>query len=341
MQTDPGEAFAQLLSHINASWTTAALHAACRLRVPEQLADGALDATALAAALACHAPSLRRLLRALASLGVCVQVGDDTYALTAMGRLLHPDSPRSLRAWALLCGGSHWSRWGELETSVHSGQSLRLRQTGTDGFAHLADDAEAAALFHRAMVDFTRAVAVDVLAAVELGNARRIVDVGGGAGELLAALLGAQPSARGVLFDQAHALSHADALLHDAGVAERCELIAGDFFDGVPAGGDLYLLKSVLHNWDDERCRRVLAHCCRVMSADARLWIIERIVPERIGDGPRDRAVARSDLNMLTALSGRERPESEFRSLVAAAGLRFGSVRATPGEFAVIEARRV
>ena len=327
-----------LLGLINANWTTQAIHAACVLKLPDLLGSGTHTLAALAQATGCHAPSLNRLLRALVTLDLCIERDSAEFELSPLGELLRDDASQSLRAWALLVGGVHWTRWGELEQSVRTGTSHRLRHGGQDGFEHLQADPAAAALFHRAMIEMTRRVAADVVRTVDFSRSRLIVDVGGGSGELVATVLAAHPAARGVLFDLPHAIDAADTVFSRLGVANRCERVAGSFFDTVPAGGDTYLLKSVLHNWDDERCVELLRQCRRAMAPQARLIVVERIVPERLGTSSNDRAVARSDLNMLVALSGRERTAAQFGTLLDAAGLMLKAITPTPGEFQVLEA---
>jgi hypothetical protein len=327
-----------LLGLINASWTTQAIHAACALKLPDLLGAGTNTLAALAEATGSHAASLNRLLRALVTLDLCTERNDAEFELSPLGELLREGAAPSLRAWALLAGGVHWERWGELAQSVRTGASHRLRHGGQDGFDHLQADPAAAALFHRAMIEMTRRVAADVVGAIDLSRSRRIVDVGGGSGELLATVLVANPAARGVLFDLPHAIDAADTVFGRSGVANRCERVAGSFFKTVPAGGDTYLLKSVLHNWDDERCVELLRRCRHAMPAQARLIVIERIVPERLGTSANDRAVARSDLNMLVALSGRERTAAQFGALLDAAGLTLKRITPTPGEFQLLEA---
>ena len=330
----------RLLTLINAAWTTHAIHAACVLGLPVLMAGGARTLAQLAGAAQCHAPSLRRLLRALATLDLCREDDAGRFELTPLGALLQPDHEQSLHAWALLSGSAAWTvRWGELDQSVRSGLSHRRRTTGSDGFDHLHGDAGAAALFNRAMAEMTRRAARDVLRRVDFSDARCIVDVGGGHGELLAAILRAHPAATGMLFDLPHAIDGAAAALARSGVGERCECVAGSFFDGVPAGGDVYLAKSVLHNWDDERCDAILHRLREAMSPSARLYIVERVLPDRLGTSPREQSMARSDLNMLVALSGRERSEAEFGALLRAAGLRALRRAGSGGEWDVIEAR--
>jgi hypothetical protein len=330
---------ALLLALINAAWTTQAIRTACALKLPDRLAHGPQDVRSLASACGCDAHALHRLLRALVTLEVCTDAGGDRYGLAPLGELLREDDAESLRAWALLAGGAHWARWGELDHSVRTGLSHRRRHEGEDGYDRL--DGADAALFHRAMVALTRRVARAFAASVEIGSPRCVVDVGGGAGELLGTVLVALPQAQGVLFDLAPALEGAAALLGQAGVATRCRCIAGSFFYAVPGGGDAYLLKSVLHNWDDERAVCLLRRCRDAMSPAERLWVLERLVPAHPGSGPHDRAVAWSDLNMLVAQAGRERRLDEFETLVANAGLVLaGTTSLGDTSFSAIELRR-
>lgn len=330
---------AHLRRMIDASWTTQAIATACAHGLPDLMARGALDSGALAAASGCHAASMHRLLRALSSLGLCIECGDARFELTSRGALLCEESPASLRAWAMLCGTLAWAPWGELEESVRSGRSYRERHAGSADFSHLDRNPRAAALFHRAMVDLTRHVAQALVEAVRFDGVHEVVDVGGGHGALIAAVLGAHPGMQGVLYDLEHAVSGAQELLGAAGVADRCERRSGDFFDAVPGGADAYLLKSVLHDWDDARCMRILGNCRQAMNTRARLLIIERIAPVRYEATHRDQSIARSDLNMLVALSGRERTEAEFGALLDASGLRLAQVVGMASEYSVIEAR--
>ena len=332
---------AQLLDSINASWSTQAIRTACVLGVPELLARGVQSLTALADDLRCHAPSLRRLLLALVTLGVCVEIEFDHFGLTPRGELLREDHPQSVRAWALLAGGLIWQRWAELDISVRTGVSHRRRHSGADGFGDLANDPVAANHFYRAMVAITRTIGGAVAQAIDPAGVRMVVDVGGGSGELLAHVLARHRSLCGILFDLPQGLDGATAVLEQAGVAARCTRVAGSFFDGVPDGGDVYLLKSVLHNWDDARCVQILGRCRAAMAAGARLLVIERVMADRVGTLARDRAVARSDLNMLVALSGRERRRSEFAALLAEAGLAMQRDLGEAGEYSILQAHGI
>jgi orsellinic acid C2-O-methyltransferase len=330
-------ASARLLELINASWTTQAICAAVELRLPDLLAAGPCRVEALAEASGCHPEALARLLRGLSSLDLCRERAG-SFELTPMGALLRADVPDSLRAWAIHCGKYLWPAWGRLAESVRTGTSDRRRATGTDDFGHLEHDSDAAAVFNRAMVEITRLIAQEVTRVVDFSRMVRVVDVGGGYGELLAAILVAHPRLHGVLFDLPHAVDAASAPLAQAGVAARCEVAAGSFFESIPAGADAYLLKSVLHNWDDERCALILRNCRRAAHPRSRLLVVERVVPERVGTAARDRAIARSDLNMLVARGGRERTEAAYRSLLGAAGFRVEDVLPTASDFSVIVA---
>ncbi|HEU5295543.1 MAG TPA: methyltransferase [Burkholderiaceae bacterium] len=333
----------QMLDAIHASWTTQVIAAAVALRVPDLLSAAPLDAPALAGVARCHEPSLRRLLVALVSLGLVTQREDERFALTASGVLLRNDELDSLAAWALLCGQRIWTAQGRLAECVCSGASARTLGGGSDDFAHLDSDDEAAALFHRAMTNLTRPIAEALAATVDFGAARRVVDIGGGYGQLIATLLRAHRHLRGVLVDLPHAIGPAATWLAEQGVEGRCELVSGSFFDALPEGADAYLLKSVLHDWDDERCLQILQRCRGALGGrpQARLFVIERVANERAAATPHDRAVARSDLNMLVCLGGRERRASEYQALLNAVGLRalgshtlvsgYSAIEAAPG----------
>lgn len=329
---------ADLLAMINGAWVTQVIRAACELGLPDHLSHQVSDTTSLAVASGCHVSALRRLLLAMASLQLCEPVSADGWRLLPRGQLLRRDSPRSLHHWARHAGGGLWQRLGELPEAVRCGASWPERHHGVGGYERLATDAHASEVFHGAMVELTRQVAPAIVSQLELDSVRCVVDVGGGQGELLGAVLQRAPAARGVLCDQDVALHGAAAVLERCGVAARCRIEAGDFFVHVPPGADLYLLKSVLHNWDDESCRRILARCVDAMPPGARLLVIERVRPDVAGQGPRDREVARTDLNMLVSLSGRERSRGEYARLLADSGLTLASVREAAGAWSVLEA---
>ena len=330
----------RLRALIDANWTTQAIAATVRLRLPDLLVEGAQTVEALASQASCHPPSLHRLLRALTSISIVLEREDGRFELTETGRLLGADTPGSMAAWAELCGTSSWVAWGRLDECVRSGTSARKQGSGAGGFDHLAKDDVAALLFNRAMVGLSRPVAASVAAEVDFAGVNRVVDVGGGFGELIAAILSVHPRVNGVLFDMGHAIGRAHDSLAAAGVANRCELVAGDFFEEVPPGADAYLLKSVLHDWDDEQCKAILLNCSKAMPAHARLLIVERLMPEHFEDSPHDRGIARGDLNMLVAQDGKERTLEQYQTLLHAAGLRLKKSLTLSCGFNVIRAKR-
>lgn len=315
-----------------------AAYVAAELRLADLLANGSRNVDELAGETGSHAPSLHRLLRALASLDLCTECEDRTFALTSMGSPLRKDAPGSLRSWILWWGRYQWPLWGNLLHSVRTGESARKLVTGADGFGQLERDADAASVFNRAMAEYTRLVAAGVVRAYDFGGMRRIVDVGGGYGALLAAILEAQPGARGVLFDLSHAIEGARSNLAEAGLAHCCEFIAGNFFESVPENGDAYLLKAVIHDWNDERSAVILSNCRRAIPPAGKLLLVERIMPDRLEASAPHRAIARADLNMLIGPGGRERTEADFRSLLLSSGFNLTRIVPTTLEYSVLEA---
>ncbi|MCO1657338.1 acetylserotonin O-methyltransferase [Pseudonocardia humida] len=335
---DPVVLAGRLLEIVNGSWMAQAARVAAELGLADLLAAGPLGVAELAGATGAHEPSLRRLLRALVTIGVCDELDGDEFAVTAMGRLLAADADGSVRDWTRYWGRYLWDEWAQLPHSITTGRAGREVVSGSRNFDALREDPERAAVFNGAMADMTRLSARGIVAGYDFSRFARITDVGGGYGELLAGVLLASPAATGVLLDLPHAVAHARANLEKAGVAQRCELVAGSFFAEVPGGSDAYLLKNVLHDWDDERSASILAACRAAMSASSRLLVIERLMPERMEPVDGHRAMARSDLNMLVAHAAQERTEAEFRRLLDGAGLRVGAVTPVPTGLHVIEA---
>ncbi len=334
----PEQATRKLLSLLDRAWIPQALCAAVELRLPDLLAGGPLSAAALAGKAGAHAPSLQRLLAALVTVEIVREHEDGRFELTSLGTRLRDDVAESLRSRAIWVGRYQWPLWARLVDSVRSGQSARTLLLGTEGFEHLARDPEQAAVFNRTMVELTRLLAPQVARAYDFSGMRRIVDVGGGYGELLAAILAANQALRGVLFDLPHAVDEGRRRLEHVGLADRCEIVTGDFFVSVPGGADAYVLKSVLHDWDDGQAAAILDNVRRAMDEDARLLLVERILPERLGVSAVDQAMAGSDLNMLVSLGAKERTEAQFRALLDAAGLRLMRILPVGRGFRLIEA---
>jgi len=333
----------RLVRLITSCWRTQALHAAVQLDLPDQLAKGLVDLEELALACQCDPDGLRRLLSALCFLQVCRQ-HNGHYKLTTAGQALcriPPDGSPSLRALSIWWGDALWPMWGDLTYSVRTGQSARKRQSGLQNYEFLDQHPDAAGLFHGAMEAMTTLITEDVAQLATWREASRLVDVGGGNGSLAAALADAHPDLIVVVLDRPDAEPSADTPFGRLAQAGRARFIAGDFFDVIPPDADRYLLKSILHNWDDAACLRILTACAAAAAPGTRLLIVERIRPDHFKSTAQDEALVRTDLNMLAGLGGRERSRNEFDDLLNRSGFEVISVSPTRHEFSVIEATRV
>jgi hypothetical protein len=318
------------MAMVNSYWITQALSVATQLGLPDLLASGPQTSAHLAQAAGVHAPALHRLLRALVTLDIVREREDGTFELLPLGALLRSDAATSLRSWAIFVGQYQWQEWGHLLDSVKTGESVREHLTGTAG--------PRPAVFNQAMVELTRLIVPAVVQAYDFTGLKRIIDVGGGHGELLVAILQAYPEAGGVLFDRPHVIEQSKQYLASTGLTQRCECLAGDFFEAVPGGGEAYVLKSIIHNWSDEQSTLILDNCRRVMPAGAKLLLVERIMPERLGVSAADREYARGDLNMLIVNASQERTAADYQALLAAAGFRLTKIVPVGGEFSIMEA---
>lgn len=290
---------------------TQALYVATKLGIAELLADGSRSVEELAHASGAHAPSLYRLLRALASLGVFAQEDDGRFRLTPLAELLRADVPGSMRAVILNLGGFGYRIWGDLLYSVQTGGNAFEHVFGMPSWQYRAQHPEEEALFNAFMAERARQRRTALLAAYDFSDAQLVIDIGGGDGTLLAGILAANPRVRGVLFDQPQVSEAARATLQAAGVAERCAIVGGDFFEAVPSGGEIYVLSVVLHDWPDDRASDILRTCRRAIAPGGRLLIIERVI--RPGNQPS--AGKFMDLRMmLEHVGGHERTEGNGRA---------------------------
>jgi SAM-dependent methyltransferase len=310
---------------------SAVLSVAARLRIPDLVAAGPKSSDELADATNTHSPSLYRLLRALAYLGILEETEPRRFGLTDLGELLRSDVPDSM--WAttqLFCGEHVWRSWGDLMAGVQTGKPSHERGIGSEPFTDFAENPEAARNFNQAMSEGTFREAPGVLASYDFAQFSTLVDVGGGDGTLLAAVLAATPGLQGILFDTGPGSAEAPRRLADAGIDDRCQVVQGDFFDAVPEGADAYIMKSVIHDWDDDRCLTILSNCRRAMKADGKVLIVEPVVPERVKPSFALLGVVMSDLNMLMNTGGKERTEDEFASILSSAGLQLTGVSRVP-----------
>ena len=318
---------------INGFRVSQALAVAAALGVADLLAGGPRAIDDLAAATATHPDALYQLLRALAAEGVFHEGDGRVFALTPLAEGLRSDAPDSVRDWAIFAGEpTNLGAWGDLLHSVRTGENAFRHIYGVDIWTYRQRDPDLSASFDRAMTALSRPETV-VLAAYDIGRFHRVVDVAGGNGVFLAAILAKHPALHGVLFDQPSVVAGAAALLARAGVADRCERVGGSFFEAVPPGGDAYLLKSILHDWEDDDCRRILRTVRAAMAPGTPLLIVERDLGR-----PNERSDAKFiDLTMLVAPGGRERTAAEYAALVESAGFRFVGVIRSAADTAIFE----
>jgi predicted nicotinamide N-methyase len=333
----PSPDVAALRALITGYETSQVVHTAARLGVADHLAEGPRTMEDLAAALGVDAGALHRVLHALAALGLVAHQGGSRYALTESGARLRDGVPGSLRAVALLSGERSYRAWGGLLHSVRTGETAFRHVFGMETFEYMAAHPEIAGFYNEAMAAGAAERAAAVAAAHDFSGSRTIVDVGGGHGVLLIAILSASAGARGVLFERESVAVGARARIEAAGLGPRCRVESGDFFESVPAGGDLYLLSHIIHNWDDQRSARILASCRAAMSPGATLLVVEQVLPERFVPSRAAVQAAMADLHMLAITGGQERTAAAYRALLAGAGFTLTSVTPTAVAESLIE----
>jgi len=328
----PAQALAQLLA---GAWLAQAIAVAAKVGVADMLKDGPRSPADLAAATGSDAMAMHRILRALAGAGIFEEKPDGTFVLTPLAGPLRSDAPDSIRAYATMTGERWmWQSMGAMDYSLRTGASAFAHLFGASTFDYHAQHPETAQLYTEGLRSIGRGQDAAVVAAYDFSTARTLVDVGGGQGGLLAAILRANLQARGILFDLPHVVQQAQRQLEESGLSERCKTAAGSFFEHVPGGGDIYMLRKVLHDWTDEEALAILRQCRKAIPADARLLVLEMMVPA--GNEP---AYAKLlDLLMLVHAGGRERTEHEYRDLLAAAGFAVKRIVPTRSALSVVEA---
>jgi hypothetical protein len=305
-----------------------ALYVAAKLGVADVLGPQPLDAEAIADAVGARASQLRRVLRALVAAGVFCELEDGRFASNDAAAALRTGAPGGMRDVAINFGEEMYRSFGELLHTVRTGETAFNSVYGAPLFEYYAANPETEASAAARMLARTLPAAREFAASDVLRDAWIVVDVGGGTGTLVAEVLRHRSEIAGVLLERPGMIELAKAYLSEQGVADRCELVEGDFFSSVPAGGDVYVLKSVLHDWDDERCVAILRTCRAAMDEAARLVIIELSLPERMTPGAPMLSAALLDLIMLAYAGGRERTEAEFTQLLDQASLRLASTTA-------------
>lgn len=334
-EVSPATAMLQLISGF---WISRCLYVTAKLGIPDLLINGPMAADDLAAATQTHAPSLFRLLRALAAVDVLTHDGDGRFGNTPVSETLRSDVPGSLRSFAVTeLGEEHYPAWGELLHSVRTGEIAFDRAFNMPIWEFFAKNADNAKIFNDAMSGVTGQATEAMHAAYSFSGIETLVDVGGGHGALLTSILSRNPEMRGILFDAPQVIEGAKPRMQASGISDRCQLAGGDFFQAVPLGGDAIIMKWIIHDWNDEQSVAIMKNCHRALPENGKLILIEAVVPE--GNEPHFSKFI--DLNMLVMTGGRERTEVEFRRLYEASGFRLTRIVPTKSPFSVIEGVRV
>jgi len=324
----------QLNQMISGCWLTQMLYVAAKLELADRLSDRPRLVSELALETGVHEPSLFRLLRGLASLGVFAESDAGRFQMTDMAEYLRKDHPHSVQASVLMMGGTQYQAWGELLHSVQTGKTGFEKLHGEPLFDFLGKHPEEAANFDRAMVSIHGRETASIIAAYDLSTANHIIDLGGGNGSQLCEILAANPRANGIVFDLPHVVERAKISIESAGLSDRCRTAGGSFFEAVPAGGDLYLLRHIIHDWDDDQSHTILRAVRKVIPATGKLLIIETVIPP--GNDPSFAKLL--DITMLTIPGGKERTETEYRDLLATTSFRLNRIVTTDAHVDVIEA---
>ncbi|WP_370942136.1 methyltransferase [Amycolatopsis sp. cg5] len=322
---DAPTATVALFQLITGHHESSAIHVAAKLKVADLLADGPRKVAELAAETSTDEDSLQRLLRLLVSSGVLTEPEAGVFALSPVGHHLRSDQPDSLYAVAMtLASPGHVERWAGLTEVLETGKTA-LHDKGKAVFSE--PPPEVIALLSQSMTFFSTYTVGSVVGNYDFSGCSTVVDVGGGLGSLLAAVVTANPGVRGILLDQPFLREATKKHLANTEGGDKIEAIAGDFFESVPEGGDVYILKSVIHDWDDDRSVEILKSCHRAMRPGARLLLVETVCPERFDDSVPSRIAARSDVMMLlSSPGGRERTEADFQKLLETAGFELSTV---------------
>ncbi|MDQ6788157.1 MAG: acetylserotonin O-methyltransferase [Acidobacteriota bacterium] len=308
---------------------------AAKFGIADLLVEKPQTAEELAAETETHAPSLYRILRLLASVGIFSETADRKFELTPLAELLRQDAPNSMRDVAIMQGEEwNWRNYGELRHSVKTGETAQEKAHGRPLFEFLTSNPEDEALFSRAMVNLSSSVIPPIVEAYDFTSAGKLVDIAGGHGFLLAAILKANPHLQGVLFDQPTVIDGAVESFKKQGVSDRFELVPGDFFESVPAGADIYTMKHIIHDWNDDESIKILQNIHIAMNEKGKVLIVEMVVPE--GNAASPSKVM--DVQMLIASGGKERTEAEYRKLLESSGFNLTRIIPTRSPFSIVEA---
>ena len=329
---------AQILQIVTNFWSSRAVYVFARLGIPDLLKSGPKSAEELASETKMHAPSLYRVLRALSSIGFVTYTADGRFAQTPLSEILVTDAPGSLRWFTISeLGQEHYPAWGNLMHSVKTGEIAFDNFFGADIWKYFEQNPEDAAVFNNSMSGVTAATNDEILAVYDFSSFETVVDVGGGHGGLITSILNANPKLKGVLLDAPQVIDGTRPKIEAAGLANRCETVAGDFFKSVPAGGDAYVMKWIIHDWDDKRAITILRNIRNQMQPNGKVIIVDCVVPEN-NDPDFSKFF---DLNMMVMTGGKERTEKEFAQLLSAAGFKLLRVIPTKVPTSIVEAEPV
>jgi hypothetical protein len=326
----------QLSRMLSGYWISQALYVAAKLGLADLLIHGPRTVDDLAQAARTNAPSLYRLLRALASVGVFTEDAQHQFSLTPLAECLRTDRPDSQRSLAIMMGEEHYRAWGELLFSVQTGQIAFDKIYGMPVFEFLSKQPEQARVFDEAMVGVHGRETAAMLDAYDFSGIGVLADIGGGNGSVLIGVLKQYPQMRGILYDLPGVVQRAKAHIEAAGLADRCQVIGGNFFETVPGGADAYLLRHIIHDWDDAKAMRILQNIQQVMGPAGKLLLVEGVIPA--GNEPSFTKLL--DLTMLVIPGGKERTEDEYRRLFASAGFALTRIVPTTAEVSVIEGKK-
>ncbi len=315
-----------------------AIYVAAKLGIADLLKDEPKTSEELAQLTETHAPSLYRVMRALASVGIFAENERRQFRITPLAATLQSDVPNSVRALAIsTLGEERYQAWGDLMHSVRTGEIAFNHVFGMGLWEYQTQHPEQAKIFDKSMANIIAADNAAVLASYPFSTFDTVVDVGGGNGSFIISILRANPQMKGVLFDLPHVANQARKRIADAGLAGRCEVIGGDIFASVPEGRIVYVLSHIIHDWDDDRAVAILKSCHRAMRDKSKLLIVERILPERVEQSVALQQTLMLDLSMMVTTGGRERTESEYRALLDAAGFQVRKVVPTQSVMSVVE----
>ncbi len=327
---------AQLGQMITGYWTSQAIYAAAKFGIADLLTDGPMSVEELASATQTKPELLYRLLRALASVGIFAEDDERQFSLTPLAEPLRSDVQGSQRSLTLMMGEDQYRAWGNLADTIQTGDNAYEKVIGVPIFDHLAEQPEKARIFDDAMTGIHGRETGAILDAYDFAGINVIADIGGGNGSKITAILQKYPEMRGILFDLPHVVERARPNIEAAELIDRCQLVSGDFFQSVPSGADAYVMRHIIHDWDDEKSLTILRNCHAVMAQGNKLLLVESVIPS--GNDPFMGKFL--DLTMMLIPGGKERTEDEYRELYDKAGFDLVRIVPTSTEVSVVEGIR-